>query len=337
VKIEYSCLKRTTLLPGEGLLDYSNAPKKTEKSVVPHATYTYQTHGTTLRQIEVNLDLPSPVAGFAAVGLGDGRFMISSKRLNLTIHNPNLDNTSWAQNSVQVVSLNTEMKDSSKVDIVHLLKRPEAPTTTTTTTTSKPIQPDQFLQVYVLIVNEEDFISNKNEENFRNVVWEIFTEACTDIGAEENLVELDNPIFCKKECDLTDDPARGCVKMGVHLEGIPEVASCPAIHGSRVDFLRQKLEDRASDLASSYSAGRLSVDSCTAITWQTEWVWVAIGLVLFGILMAGLILFCRGRFRRRTPGLLEDTDIADEEPQLATNWKNKNNNFEIINGYENEY
>ena len=54
------------------------------------------------RQIEVNLDLPSPVAGFAAVALGDGRFMITSKSLNLTIHNPNLDNSSWAQNSVQV-------------------------------------------------------------------------------------------------------------------------------------------------------------------------------------------------------------------------------------------
>ena len=54
------------------------------------------------RQIEVNLDLPSPVAGFAAVGLGDGRFMVTSKSLNLTIHNPILDNTSWAQNSVQV-------------------------------------------------------------------------------------------------------------------------------------------------------------------------------------------------------------------------------------------
>ena len=69
---------------------------------------------------------------------------------------------------------------------------------------------------------------------------------------------------------------------------------------------------------------------------QTEWVWVAVGLVLFGILIPGLILFCRGRFRKRTPGLMEDTDIADEEPQMATNW-NKNNNFEIINGYENEY
>ena len=108
----------------------------------------------------------------------------------------------------------------------------------------------------------------------------LFPRACTDIGTEENLVELDNPIFCKKECDLTNNPARGCIKvrpqqrvsrafpqMGVHLEGIPEVASCPAIHGSRVDYLRQKLEDRASDLASSYGAGRLTVDSCTAITW----------------------------------------------------------------------
>ena len=68
------------------------------------------------------------------------------------------------------------MEDSSKVDIVHLLKRPEPPATTTTTTTPKPIHPDQFLKVYVLIVNEEDFVANKNEENFRNVVWEIFTE-----------------------------------------------------------------------------------------------------------------------------------------------------------------
>ena len=76
----------------------------------------------------------------------------------------------------QVVSLNTEMKASSRVDIVHLLKRPEAPSTTTTTTTEKPIHPDQFLEVYVLIVNEEDFVANKNEEKFRNVVWEIFTE-----------------------------------------------------------------------------------------------------------------------------------------------------------------
>ena len=68
---------------------------------------------------------------------------------------------------------------------------------------------------------------------------------------------------------------------------------------------------------------------------KTEWVWVAVGLVLFGILMAGLVLFCRGRFRRRTPGLLEDIDIADDDPQLVMPRHNKN--FEIINGYENEY
>ena len=68
------------------------------------------------------------------------------------------------------------MEDSSKVDIVHLLKRPEPPSTTTTTTTPKPIHPDQFLQVYFLIVNEKDFIENNNVEKFRNVVWQIFTE-----------------------------------------------------------------------------------------------------------------------------------------------------------------
>jgi len=63
---------------------------------------------------------------------------------------------------------------------------------------------------------------------------------------------------------------------------------------------------------------------------KTEWVWVAVGLVLFGIVMAGLILFCRGRFRRRTPGLLEDMDPVDEEPPMTMP---RNKHFV----YENEY
>ena len=52
VKVEYSCLRRTTLASGEGHLDYSNAPKEIERSVVPHAKYAYHTHGTTLRSIQ---------------------------------------------------------------------------------------------------------------------------------------------------------------------------------------------------------------------------------------------------------------------------------------------
>ena len=52
MKVEYSCLKRTTLGLGEGLLDYSATPKETGNSVVPHATYVYRTHGTTLRSVQ---------------------------------------------------------------------------------------------------------------------------------------------------------------------------------------------------------------------------------------------------------------------------------------------
>ena len=76
----------------------------------------------------------------------------------------------------QVVSLNTPMADSSKFDMKYLLKRPEPASTTTTTTTSKPVHPDQFLEVFVLIVNEQDFVKNNNQENFRDAVWKIFTE-----------------------------------------------------------------------------------------------------------------------------------------------------------------
>ena len=137
--------------------------------------------------------------------------------------------------------------------------------------------------------------------------------------------------------------------MGVHLEGIPEVASCPSIPGTRLDYLRQKLEQRSSDLAASYGAGRLTVDSCTAITWyfkyfeysfklhifrRTEWLWTAIGLVAFGLLMAGLIVFCRGRFRRRTPGLLDTNDQPADEPEMAPS---PSSNWEVINGYDDDY
>ena len=55
------------------------------------------------RKIEVNLDLPNPVAGFAAVSLGNGKFMISSKSLKLTVHNPdNSEEFNPTQNIIQV-------------------------------------------------------------------------------------------------------------------------------------------------------------------------------------------------------------------------------------------
>ena len=135
--------------------------------------------------------------------MSNGKFMITTRSLNLTINDPKLDhkNATWAPNSIQVsafaqsdafymlyfdifdtratyqvVSLNTPMADSSKFDMKYLLKRPEPPSTTTTTTTSKPVHPDQFLEVFVLIVNEQDFVMNNNSEKFRDAVWKIFTE-----------------------------------------------------------------------------------------------------------------------------------------------------------------
>ena len=117
-------MTRTTLASGEGLLDYSDKLEETgDKAVVPHAFYAFHTRGSTLkwvlsfpnnliylfffhhsRQIELKLDLPSPVSGFAAVGLGNGKFVITTTSLNLTINDPKLDrkNATWAPNSIQV-------------------------------------------------------------------------------------------------------------------------------------------------------------------------------------------------------------------------------------------
>ena len=59
-----------------------------------------------------------------------------------------------------------------------------------------------------------------------------FPRACTDIGTEENLVELDIPTFCKKECDLTNDPDRGCVKVGLQhfWKNLPPDGCAPGGH-----------------------------------------------------------------------------------------------------------
>ena len=54
------------------------------------------------RQIEVKLELPNPVAAFAAIALGNGKFMISSKSLKLTVHNPDNSELNPTQNIIQV-------------------------------------------------------------------------------------------------------------------------------------------------------------------------------------------------------------------------------------------
>ena len=53
------------------------------------------------RQIEVKLELPNPVAGFAAIDLGNGKFMIGSKSLKLTVHNPH-NSLNPTRNIIQV-------------------------------------------------------------------------------------------------------------------------------------------------------------------------------------------------------------------------------------------
>ena len=69
---------------------------------------------------------------------------------------------------------------------------------------------------------------------------------------------------------------------------------------------------------------------------RTEWLWTAIGLVAFGLLMACLIVFCRGRFRRRTRGLLDTSDQPADEPEMAPP-KRIGTNWEVINGYDDDY
>jgi hypothetical protein len=123
----------------------------------------------------------------------------------------------------------------------------------------------------------------------------------------------------------------------VHLEGVPQATSCPGTGGhSRADHLRAQLEERASDLATAYSAARVTVDSCTAITWKTQWVWAALGLVAFGVLLAGLFVVCRGRLGRGRKQE-DEVELVKEEQEQYMARARSNKDFEVINAYDDDY
>merc|ERR1719334_854033 len=128
------------------------------------------------------------------------------------------------------------------------------------------------------------------------------TEACPELTARSNLIHYSLAYSCRGRCFMTNDPNRGCVMIRMNLEAIPESTPCPQISGlSRIEYFREMLRQQSSDMKTAYSAGRVDIDSCTEITWTTEWLWVAIGLVIGAILVALAIMFMKkysGKFKR---------------------------------------
>ena len=82
----------------------------------------------------------------------------------------------------------------------------------------------------------------------------------------------------------------------------------------------------------TYSASRVDVDSCTAINWTTEWLWVAIGLVVGVLFLAVAIMVIKKQGGRMRKGDMDDTAPImgmEQEKQMTTSRSTRN--FDIIN------
>jgi len=319
--IRYSCQKNT-----EKSGSFNVSDQFTEV-LEPNMVLNYNLISDLLQQVEVNMSVPSPLAGFSAVGIGEGKYAFSYGNLNLAILNTESDTT-----EVKVVTINTPMEGSTMDFSYDLGEQTTSTTTTTPIPRTTAATDDKTATVYVLAINEENFVNEsfKNENSdFKIRTWKIMTDACPDLLDSQNLIHYNAAYSCRKKCYMTNNPDRGCAMLGMHLENIPESTHCPGIVGSsRIQFFREQLQDQRKEMKKKYKAKRVDIDSCTEINWTTEWLWVAIGLVVGAVLLSGAIVFIKkqgGRLRKGD----RDHLINEMEPEKPIP-VSRSNGWEII-------
>ena len=94
-------------------------------------------------------------------------------------------------------------------------------------------------------------------------------------------------------------------------------------------YSREELEKQKKEMKTVYSASRVDIDSCTDITWTTEWVWVAVGLVVGVLCLAGAIMFIKKQGRNKRGHMDDMAPIMESEKKPITTSRS-NKAFEII-------
>jgi len=324
IKIRYSCQpsvnEEETVVEGNG---------EVLRQLEQNTNLNYNLVSENQHNINVNLTLSSPIAGFAAVSIGGGIYALGYQNLNLSILNTETPTT-----EVKVITGNSPMSGDNMVLNYDLGYESSSTSTTPKTTTTTTASADKTIVVYVLAINETSFVQNfftAMDSDFKKRTWKIMTEVCElEAASEKNLIHYNSAYSCRKSCFMTNDPSRGCAMMGMHLENIPESTPCPGIGGmSRIQYFREELEKQKKEMKTVYSASRVDIDSCTDITWTTEWVWVAVGLVVGVLCLAGAIMFIKkqGRYKR---GHMDDMAPIMESEKKPITTSRSNKAFEII-------
>jgi len=322
--IRYSC--QPSVKYPEETIHYGKGNKSQLVDANQVVTYDLRSNDEILH-LDIGLEFPSPIAGFAAVDLGDGKWGIGFNQLSLSV-----ENGGDTSRDVKILTSNILMSPPGLVQMSYDLGEDHSvvsstPPASTTTTPSE----EKISTVYLVSVLEDNFVQNKLQD-FKNKTWSIMREGCPDLGPE-NQIHYSPAFSCRQVCSMSRGTERGCVMIKMHLEDIPVSTYCPNTGDlSRMDYFRSKLRDMSGEFRAEYDAGRVSVDTCNDIGWTTQWIWISVGLVVSVFSLSVMIMLTKRWLTRRgvAPLHTEDDDHDGEKLRYKTTMATRfNEAFEI--------
>lgn len=136
---------------------------------------------------------------------------------------------------------------------------PDTTTTKPTTVTTK--QPDGIVTIYVVAVNEQDFMTSSFAKMWSDIL------AMAEPNGNCNVIRS-KVTSCRSECSLSSIEDRGCVKFSV------TVASSIFCQYSTVS-LKSDIDERLSVWSNDFHASRINLDDCLSPA-QIQWISMAV-------------------------------------------------------------
>jgi len=123
--------------------------------------------------VDIGLEFDSPIAGFAAVDIGGGRWAVGFNKFSLSVEN---DQSGDVSRDVKIVTSNVVMSPPGLVQMRYDLGEDNSvlsstPPASTTTTPGE----EKITTVYLVSILEDDFVLNKLQD-FKNKTWTIMKE-----------------------------------------------------------------------------------------------------------------------------------------------------------------
>jgi len=297
----------------------------------PNSEFHYSLKSDDTYIVDIDLDTTVPTSVFSAVLLGNGVYAIGFRNIRLAM--PKTDNLEPPE--VSVITSN----DIAPADTLSYSFELGAPTENVThpleTTTQAAVAKEKYIMVFVLAVNEQSFVDD-HLEDFKNTTWKYMTDACPTLP-DDNLIVYSpesGAYSCRHECGMTRSEDRGCVKVGMHLENIPEATFCEGIRDQTFqEYLIGKLKDDSKDLRKEFGAKQVAVDGCNEISLRTEWIWVSVGLVGGVVLLSVCIMILKrqgGRTRNTEAVPKKEEDVEDDNGSSNSRYVRVNHNFVMM-------